>query len=212
MTKILPKRKKQLLKFLNNYIKKNSYAPTLTEIAKKFNLSSVATVHEHLEYLEKEGFIKRNKRDIKIINHANLDTLGMNYDEAYIASTTIELPVVGLITAGQPIEAIEDRDISLAVPQELIKNKSSFILKVKGDSMVESLIADGDYVVCEKTEIAHDGDIVVALLDDGSATLKKFFKHKNFVRLQPANKKYRPIKVKNITIQGRVTGIIRKYK
>lgn len=214
MTIILPKKKKQMLNYLKKYIAENGYAPTLSEIAKKFKLSSVATVHEHLEFLEKEGFIKRDKKDrkkIEIMPHDNLDTLGMNYDDAYLAASAIELPVVGLITAGLPIEAIEDRDMTLSVPHELIKKKNSFILKVKGDSMIESLIADGDYVVCEKTDLARDGDIVVALLEDGTATLKKFFKHKNFIRLQPANKKYQPMKVKSLIIQGKVTGIIRNY-
>jgi len=213
MTIILPKKKKQILNFLKKSIGKDGYAPTLTDIAKKFNLSSVATVHEHLEFLEKEGFIKRDKKSkqIEIIKHENLDTLGMNFDDNYMAASAIELPVVGLITAGLPIEAIEDHEMTLSVPQELTKGKSSFILKVKGDSMIDELIADGDYVICEKTSSPNDGEIVVALLEDNTATLKKFYKHKDYVRLQPANKKYRPIKVKNVTIQGRVTGIIRNY-
>lgn len=213
MSTILPKKKKQLLLLLKKQISKNGYAPTLTELASELKLSSVATVHEHLEFLEKEGFIKRHKKthQIEIVPHDNLDTLGMNYDEAYLAATTIELPVVGLITAGLPIEAIEDREMVLSVPQEMVKSKNSFILKVRGDSMIDELIADGDYVICEKTDWAENGDIVVALLEDGTATLKKFYKNKDSVSLEPANKKYQPIQVKQVTIQGRVSGIIRKF-
>jgi len=214
MPKVLPKQKQRILAFLKKYIQKNGYAPTLTEIANKFNLSSVATVHEHLAYLEKEGFVKKDPltKDVQIIEHENLDTLGMNYNEAYLAATAIELPVIGLITAGLPIEAIEDQEMTISVPQEITRGRESFILKVKGDSMKDELIADGDYVVCEKTSSPQDGDIVIALLEDNTATLKKFYKHKNYIRLQPANKKYRPVKVKNVTIQGKVVGIIRNYE
>jgi repressor LexA len=121
------------------------------------------------------------------------------------------LPVVGLITAGKPIEAIERPGEEISVPQELVRQKNAFVLKVRGDSMIESLIADGDYVVVEKTDYARDGDMVVAMLDDGTATLKKLFRKKTFVRLQPANKAYKPIDVPNVIIQGRVLGVMRSY-
>ena len=123
----------------------------------------------------------------------------------------IELPLVGIIAAGHPIEAIENREADIAVPVEITRGRQCYILKVKGDSMIESLIADGDLVVVEKTEYAANGDMVVAVLDDGTATLKKFYKEKSFVRLQPANAKYQPIIAKSILIRGRVIGIIRKY-
>jgi repressor LexA len=123
----------------------------------------------------------------------------------------ISLPIVGTIAAGSPIEAIESRDVSLAVPEEIVRGKNAYVLKVRGDSMIESFIADGDYVVIEKTDFAKDGDTVVALLDDGTATLKKFFKKRNFIRLQPANRTYSPIDVKSVVIQGKVLGVIRQY-
>ena len=204
MTIVLPRQKQKILKYLRDYIKKNNYAPTLTEIAKEFHLSSLATAHEHLQYLEEHGFIARDKdkaRGISIVE----DKSGLAQEKS------VMVPLVGLITAGQPIEAIEDRELELPVPQELVKNKNAFILKVSGDSMIESLITDGDFVICEKTEYAKDGDTVVAMLEDGTATLKKFFKTKNLIRLQPANKKYKPLYSKNVVIQGKVLGIIRSF-
>lgn len=203
MVTILPQKKQKILQYLTDYIQENGYAPTLTEIAKEFKLSSLATVHEHLQQMEEAGFIRRDKdarRGITVIEQ----------EETKISNATM-LPVVGLITAGAPIEAIENRDLELPVPSEMIKNKNAYILKVKGDSMIESLITDGDFVICEKTEYAKDGDTIVALLEDGTATLKKFFKTKNLIRLQPANKKYKPLYTKNIIIQGKVLGIIRKF-
>ncbi|MCH7492792.1 transcriptional repressor LexA [Patescibacteria group bacterium] len=204
MVKILPNKKQKILAWLKDYIDDFGYAPTLTEIAKKFKLSSLATVHEHLQYLDDHGFINRDKdtaRGISITESKNNKG----------ASASVLVPVVGFIAAGQPIEAIEDSEDEIAIPQELVKDKNSFILKVKGDSMIESLITDGDFVICEKTDYAKDGDTVVALLDDGSATLKKFFKMKNFIRLQPANKNYKPLYTKNVIIQGKVLGILRKF-
>ncbi len=205
MVTVLPNKKQIILQFLKDYIKQNNYAPTLTEIAKAFKLSSLATVHEHLQFLEDHNFIKRDKdttRGITILN---------NPEDNSKDSLSVLLPVVGLITAGEPIEAIENRDNEIPVPKEMLGNKNSYILKVKGDSMIESLITDGDYVVCEKTDYAKNGDTVVAMLEDGTATLKKFFKTKNLIRLQPANKKYKPRYEKNIIVQGRVLGIIRKF-
>jgi len=204
MVTILPKQKQKILKYLKGYIKDYGYAPTLTEIAKEFNVSSLATVHEHLQFLEKNGFIKRDKDTARGITIPELKKESAKKE-------SILIPVVCLITAGEPIEAIEDHELELPVPKEMVKNKNSYILKVKGDSMIESLITDGDFVICEKTEYAKNGDTVVALLEDGTATLKKFFKTKNLIRLQPANKKYKPLYSKNVVIQGKVLGIIRKF-
>lgn len=204
MTTILPKKKQKILQFLKEYIMEHGYAPTLSEIAKAFNVSSLATIHEHLQFLEENNFIVRDRDQRRGITIPELDT-----EAAREASVLI--PLVGTITAGAPIEAIENREQEIPVPKDLVKNRNSYILKVKGDSMIESLIADGDYVICEKTEYAKDGDTVVAMLEDGTATLKKFFKTKNLIRLQPANKNYKPIYANNVIIQGKVLGIIRKF-
>lgn len=207
MSKILPKKKQQILDFLREFIDDNSYAPTLPDIAKHFGLSSTATVHEHLSYLEEHGFIRKDDGEIEIVAQESEEPLA----EHYVAGTAYSLPIAGLITAGHPIEAVEDKSEMLAVPAELAKRKDAYVLKVKGDSMIESFIDDGDFVVVQQQDYANDGDIVVALLDDGSATLKEYHKEKQFVRLQPRNPKYEPIRVKQVVIQGKVVGIIRKF-
>ncbi len=205
MPKILPRKKQQILEYLEDYITDKSFAPTLTDIAKHFKLSSPATVHEHLQYLEEHGFIRREDGDIELIKQQPTT------EEVYSPGSSILLPIVGLITAGSPIEAIENRMEMMSVPAELARRPDCYILKVRGDSMIESFIDDGDFVVLQKQDYANDGDIVVALLEDGSATLKEYHKEKNYIRLQPRNRQYPPIKVKQVVIQGKVVGIVRKY-
>ncbi len=205
MTTILPKKKQAILAYLKEYIEQHGYAPTLSEIAKAFRVRSLATVHEHLAFLEKGGFITKSKSDARELTIVRHDA-----DAVYQEASSISLPLVGLITAGQPIEAVENRESMVSVPQEIVGRRNAYILKVRGDSMIESLIADGDFVVVEKTEYARDGDMVVALLEDGTATLKKFYRQKNLIRLQPANKKYKPLFVRSVVIQGKVLGVIRK--
>ncbi len=208
MATILPKKKQALLQYLKEYIEEHRYAPTLTEIAKFFRVSSLATVHEHLDFLEKSKFIRRDHQQARGITILDPDD-SLENDRAVDGG--ILLPLVGTIAAGYPIEAIENRDATLSVPEEIVGRKNAYVLRVRGDSMIESLIADGDYVVIEKTDYARDGDMVVALLEDGTATLKKMYKHKNYVRLQPANKNYKPIQVRSVVIQGKVLGVVRKY-
>ncbi len=206
MATILPKTKQKVLQYLKDYISQHGYAPTLTEIAKHMGVSALSTVHEHLQFLEAKGFIERADGEERGIS---LSSRVRTFATALARSIT--LPVVGAIAAGSPIEAIENADKTLAVPEEIVRGKNAYVLKVRGDSMIESFIADGDYVVVEKTDYARDGDTVVALLDDGTATLKKMFKKRNFIRLQPANRKYSPIDVKSVVIQGKVLGVIRQY-
>ncbi|MFA6909358.1 MAG: transcriptional repressor LexA [Patescibacteria group bacterium] len=203
MAFILPNKKQKILTYLTKYIGEHNYAPTLSEIAKEFKLSSLATVHEHLQFLEERGFIKRDEHTGRGI------TIPENNTELHSASVLV--PLLGMITAGEPIEALEDRHEEIPLPKELVGNKNAYLLKVKGDSMIESMIADGDLVIVEKTDYARDGDMVVALLDDGTATLKRMYRQKNLIRLQPANEKYKPRFVKNVIIQGKVMGIIRKF-
>ncbi len=206
MAHILPKTKQRVLQYLKDYIARHGYAPTLSEIAKHLDVSALSTVHEHIQFLEERGFIERadgEERGITITSAVK--RLGQ------VLAKSISLPISGVIAAGSPIEAIEQRDQHLAVPEELVRGKNAYVLKVRGDSMIESFIADGDYVVVEKTDYAKDGDTVVALLDDGTATLKKMFKKRNFIRLQPANRTYSPIDVKSVVIQGKVLGVIRQY-
>lgn len=206
MTIVLPKTKQKVLQYLQDYISQHSYAPTLGEIAKHLGVNALSTVHEHLQFLEEHGFIDRTEGEER-----GLSLKQRFANVAHQVARSMTVPVIGVIAAGSPIEALENKEKSLAVPEELVRGKNAYVLKVRGDSMIESFIADGDYVVCEKTDFARDGDTVVALLDDGTATLKKMFKKRNFVRLQPANRKYSPIDVKSVTIQGKVLGVIRQY-
>ena len=203
----LYKKQKQILDFISQYIQKNGYSPTLQEIADSMGLSSLATVHEHLQALEKKGIVKRYDgavRGIEIVEDSfNTDLNG------------IALPLVGYIAAGQPIEAIENPLATVMVSPDIVsKNKRCFVLQVRGDSMIEERIQDGDYVVIQQQDTAQDGQIVVALIDNEFATLKTFYKEKNNqIRLQPANKNMDPIYVNadNLQIQGIVTGVIRRY-
>lgn len=176
----------------------------MVEIAKKLGVSSLATVHEHLETLEKKGLIKRSggvSRGIEIIDQK----IGQ-------IVKGIELPLLGFIAAGSPIEPYTDPNATFPVtPNMVAPNKKSYVLQVKGESMIDDGILDGDFVVVEETNTARNGDIVVAMINNGVVTLKRFFKEANGVRLQPANSTMRPIFAKEVTIQGKVVSVIRKY-
>lgn len=201
----LYKRQKQIVDFLNQYIQKFGTSPTLREIADALGVSSLATVHEHLGALEKKGVIKRYKGAVR----------GIELLDEHLAEVTegIELSVRGMIAAGQPIQPMSDPDASVRVSPSMVSGKKrSYVLKVNGDSMVEEGILDGDYVVVEEREEVEDGDIVVALLENGLATLKKIFREKTRVRLEPANSSMKPIYAKNVQIQGQVVGLIRKFQ
>ncbi len=201
----LYKKQKQILDFISQYIQINGYSPTLQEIADAMGLSSLATVHEHLQALEKKGIIKKYDGSVR-----GIEVL----DERYNANlNVIELPLVGFIAAGQPIEAIENSLETVVVSSDMVsKSKRCYVLQVKGDSMIEEGIFDSDHIVIQQQNTAQDGDIVVALIDNEFATLKKFFKEPNGkIRLQPANSKMDPIVVdaKSVAVQGKVTGVIR---
>jgi repressor LexA len=200
----LYKRQRQIVDFISQYIQKFGTSPTLQEIADSLGVSSLATVHEHLQTLAKKGVIKRFEgavRGIELLDNA----MGKLVDG-------IELPVLGFIAAGQPIEPITDPNATLKVPTSMVSGKKrSFVLQVRGDSMIEEGILDGDFVVIEEHKDVRDGEIVVALLDNGLATLKKFFKEATRVRLEPANSTMRPIYAKNVKIQGKVVGLVRRF-
>ncbi len=203
----LYKRQKQILDYISQYIQMNGTSPTLQEIAAAMELSSLATVHEHLQALEKKGVIRRFDGAVR-----GIELL----DPSINASpTSIELPLIGYIAAGEPIEAIENDLETVTVSSDLVsKVNRCYVLMVRGDSMIKEGIFDGDYVVIQKQETANNGDIVVALIDKQFATLKSFFKESNGkIRLQPANDEMEPMiyDAREVTVQGKVTGIIRKY-
>jgi repressor LexA len=195
----LTKKQKQILDYLTEFINTNGYAPSYREIAEYFGLSSTATVHEHVKTLEDKGLISSSHNVARSLEVTN-----------YRFGKAIELPLAGLITAGEPIEAIEERE-TFAVPQSMVKDENSFVLKVKGESMIEDGILDGDYVIVERNFYPRNGDVVVALLDNTYATLKKYYREKDRIRLQPANHTMKPIYDKNPAIQGIVRGIIRTF-
>lgn len=200
----LYKRQRQIVDFIGQYIQKNGYSPTLKEIAECIGVSSLATVHEHLQALERKNIIKKTEgaaRGIELI-----DRTFLNFTES------IDLPLLGYIAAGSPIEPHSDENATFKVSPEMITGKKrAYVLQVKGLSMIEDHINDGDYVVIEQVNTVNNGDIVVALLDNGLATLKRYFKELTRIRLEPANASMSPIYATNVQIQGRVVGLIRKY-
>lgn len=194
----LTKKQKQILDFITQFIQTNDYAPSYREIAEHFGLSSTATIHEHVMALEDKGLITSGHaaRSLEVINPR--------------FGKSIELPLVGLITAGEPIEAIEEKE-TIAIPENLVRDENSFVLKVRGESMIEEGILNGDYVICERNFYPRNGDVVVALLDNTYATLKKYYREDKRIRLQPANKTMKPIYAKNPAIQGVVKAILRTF-
>ncbi len=204
MVEVLTKRQKQILDFIRSFITENGYAPSYQEIGDYFGLSSPATIHQHIKALEKKGYLRSDynaKRSLEVLTIR---------DEQ--GAEAVAVPLVGLITAGEPIEAIEEKE-TIAVPADLVVHReNTFVLKVKGDSMIEDGILSGDYVVVERNHYPQNGDIVVALLNNAYVTLKKFFRERNRIRLQPANGKYKPIYVKDVIVQGIVRGVIRNYR
>lgn len=204
MPVVLYKRQRQIVDFIAQYIQKNGYSPTLQDIADAIGVSSLATVHEHIEALVKKGVVKKYEGAVRGIELLDRKVTRM--------TEGIELPIMGYIAAGKPIEPYTDPNATFMVSPNLSSNKKRcFILTVKGESMVDEGILDGDYVVIEEREDVTDGDIVVALLENGLATLKRFFKEATRVRLEPANSNMSPIYATKVRIQGRVVGVIRRY-
>jgi len=196
----LTKRQKEILDFISQFRLRHGYMPSYREIAAYFRLSAPSTIHQHVKALIAKGYLKHIASAARSIQLSDQSTV----------SGMIELPLVGVIAAGEPIEAVEEREV-LAVPEHLVENISSFILKVKGNSMIEDGILDGDYVIVERNFYPKNGDVVVALLDNTYATLKRYYREKDRIRLQPANSSMLPIFVKNPAIQGVVKGIFRKF-
>jgi len=200
----LYKRQKQIVDFISQYIQSHGHSPTLQEIADAMNLSSLATVHEHIATLTRKGVIKKYEGSVR-----GLEILDSRYANT---GSGLELPILGYIAAGKPIEPFTDPNANFGVSPSMVTGKvRSFVLQVKGDSMVEEGILDGDYVVVEEKQEAENGDIVVALLENGLATLKRFFKEATRIRLEPANSSMSPIYATNVKIQGKVVGVIRKF-
>jgi repressor LexA len=205
----LTKRQKEVLDFLVSFLNKRGYSPSFEEIGRSLKLNSLATVHKHITTLERKGFIRRGynqSRSIEVLQ------LPKPVREQVLDRHTVELPLHGRIAAGQPLEAIEEREmVSLG---DFARSDRTFVLQVKGNSMIEDHILDGDYVVVEPTQVANPGEIVVALVGEDEATLKRFYRESGGkIRLQPANSDLAAIVVPaaDVKIQGRVVGVLRKY-
>jgi len=204
MPVILYRKQKQILDFLSQYIQKNGYSPTLQQIASAISVSSLATVHEHLASMAQKGVIKKFTGAVR----------GIEIVDKKLGEITkgVELPILGFIAAGEPIEPYTDPNASASVPPGMLSGKKrAFVLQVKGESMIDEGILDGDFVVIEEQDSANNGDIVVALLENGLATLKRYYKETTRIKLAPANAKMSPIYVKGVKIQGKVVGVIRKF-
>jgi len=200
----LTKRQKEILDYIESFIDDRGYAPSFEEIAESFGYSSLATVHEHLSNLERKGYIRKSYNESRSIELVSRES----------ATPVVELPLLGAVAAGLPIEAIEDNE-TLAVPPDMIsRRRDNYVLRVEGNSMIEEQIRDGDYIVVQAQDNAEDGQMVVALVGGESATVKKLYREGGGrVRLQPANPTMAPIFVQadDLRIQGVVVGVIRKY-
>lgn len=203
----LTRRQREIYDYLGEFIEHNGYAPSLEEIAARFGLSSVATVHEHLENLQSKGAVRRDPHRSRAIELT--ETIA---DRPRAAA--VELPLLGRVAAGQPLEAISDHE-TLAVPESMLGRGETFVLRVSGDSMIDEHIEDGDYVIVERRDTAQNGERVVALIDGEHATLKTLFREPDGrIRLQPANERVAPLfyDAARVQIQGVAIGILRKYR
>jgi len=198
----LTPRQKEIFEFIQSYLGRCGVAPTVSEIRMHFKLNSLATVHKHLKALERRGWIHRSKNQARAIELSPRSALGV-----------LEVPLFGLIAAGQPIEALEAPE-TLGIPEDLLGRQETFALQVTGNSMIEDGIHDGDFIIVESKTQARDGEIVVALINNEEATVKRFYREGSQVRLQPSNEKMDPIYVKTAQVQvrGVVIGLIRKYR
>lgn len=204
----ITKRQRQVYDFIAEFVQRNQYSPSFEEIGEGLGLTSLATVHKHISNLETKGLLSRDYNRSRSIDL--LPPKGRLKQSMSVNSGTM-VPLMGRIAAGQPIEAIERAEtISLA---DFTRSKEVFALEVRGESMQDEHILDGDYVLVEKTKAAHNGDIVVALVEGSDATLKRLYREGENIRLQPSNAKMKPIIVpaKNVEVQGRVIGVLRKY-
>ena len=204
----LSKRQQAIYDYICSYTKEHSYPPSVREIGAAVGLASPSTVHTHLKVLEREGYITRDSNKPRTIEIVGQDNDGLAKVSQDLDHDLISLPVVGHVAAGTPILAEQNIEDTLSLPTSIVGDSSSFILRVHGHSMLNAGIFDGDYIVVKEQHEAHDGEIVVALLDE-SATVKTFYREEDRIRLQPENDTMEPIYVRNPQILGRVTALIR---
>jgi repressor LexA len=206
----ITRRQRELYDFISRFVAERGYSPSFEEIAEGLGLSSLATVHKHVSNLEKKGLLTRDYNRSRSID---LVAPKGKLKQSMAVNTGLVLPVLGRIAAGQPIEAVEQRDANTISLADFVRSKEVFVLEVRGDSMQDEHILDGDYVLVERAKVAHNGEIVVALVDGSDATLKRFFREGDKIRLQPSNVNMQPIIVAAaaVQLQGKVIGVLRKY-
>ena len=205
MNSKLTKKQEEVLLYVKKYIAMHGYPPAVREICEGMGLSSPATVHSHLKELEKKGAISKTKSKFR--------TIEINGENEFLEKNEeiVKVPLLGKVTAGNPIEAIENPDEFFTLPANLIPRKETvFTLKVSGESMINAGILDGDVVIVQKQRIARNGEIVVAMTEENEVTLKRFYKEKDYIRLQPENDNMEPIILPNCTIVGKAIGLYRK--
>ena len=197
----LNEKQNKILGFVAEHIEEKGFAPSIREICKVMGFASPRAAQKHLETLEAEGYLQRSStaRSIKIL-----------HDQVESFARTVALPFLGFIAAGAPIEVVEHKE-EMQVPAALVGRKPCYILQVKGNSMIEDHILNGDFIVVERCETADDGEVVVALINREAATLKRLYREKDRVRLEPANSAMKPIYVKDVAIQGKVRGLFRRF-
>lgn len=208
----LNKREKAILKYIEKQIKENGYPPSVREIGRGVGLSSTATVHTYITGLQKKGYIKKEDqkgRTLKLLKGGLEGQEEIKEKPVYSGKELVDVPVIGKITAGAPILAVENVTDTFPIPIDFVGNCESFMLTVRGESMIEAGILDGDYILVKKQDIARNGEIVVALIGD-EATVKTFYKEKDYIRLQPENHTMDPIIVPDCRILGKVAGVFRK--
>ena len=201
----LTDKQEKILTVIKKFIAENGYAPTIRELCNLCGLSSTATMFVHLKNLTNKGYIKQTENKFRTIELNVPNEYSKNND------SVVEVPLLGKVAAGNPIEAIENPDNYFSLPKELIpQNNEVFTLEVNGESMINAGIFDGDIVIVKKQNVANNGEIVVALTDENEVTLKRFYKEKDHIRLQPENDYLEPIILKNVTILGKAIGLYRK--
>ncbi|PFA67765.1 repressor LexA [Bacillus sp. AFS015802] len=204
MTK-LSKRQQDILQYIKVAVREKGYPPSVREIGEAVGLASSSTVHGHLARLESKGLIRRDPTKPRAIEILDLE------EDAIPRQRVVNVPLIGKVTAGQPITAVENVEEFFPLPERMApSDEQVFMLEIMGDSMIEAGILDGDFVIVRQQQTANNGDIVVAMTDEDEATVKRFFKEKDYVRLQPENSTMEPIILRNVSILGKVVGVYRQ--
>ncbi len=201
----LSKRQLEILDFIKVEVQKKGYPPSVREIGEAVGLASSSTVHGHLSRLEKKGFIRRDPTKPRAIEVLDLDNEATHIPD----KKTTYVPVLGKVTAGLPITAVENIEDYLPLPEHLVTGENTYVLVIQGDSMIEAGIFDGDMVIVRQQQTANNGDIIVAMTEEDEATVKRFFREKDYIRLQPENSTMEPILLKECTVLGKVVGVFR---